>query len=128
MVQAFSHFGAPRLFSWLKRSFNRILPFTKILTIVYGSFSEIFGRKKVLLAIIVIFLVGSILCARSTSLEMLVASRTLQGIGGGGLLTLVEVIMTDMIPIAERGAFMGIIALIWATGSVVGNTTIFSSD
>lgn len=59
---------------------------------------------------------------------MLVASRTLQGIGGGGLLTLVEVIMTDMIPIAERGAFMGIIALIWATGSVVGNPTIFSSN
>ena len=53
-------------------------------------------------------------------MEMLVASRTVQGIGGGGLLTLVEVIMTDMIPIAERGAFMGIIALVWATGSVVG--------
>ena len=53
-------------------------------------------------------------------MEMLVASRTVQGIGGGGLLTLVEVIMTDMIPIAERGAFMGIIALVWTTGSLVG--------
>jgi MFS family permease len=51
---------------------------------------------------------------------MLVASRTIQGIGGGGLLTLVEVIMTDMVPIAEIGAFMGIITPVWATGSVLG--------
>ena len=91
-----------------------------MLRAVCGSFSEIFGRKNVLLAVIVVFLIGSILCARSTSMEMLVASRTIQGIGGGGLLTLVEVIMTDMIPIAERGAFMGLIALVWATGTAIG--------
>jgi MFS family permease len=63
--------------------------------------SEIFERKRVLLAIILIFLVGSIMCTRSMSIEMLVASRAIQGVGGRGLLTLVEVIMTDMVPIAD---------------------------
>lgn len=59
---------------------------------------------------------------------MLVASRAIQGVGGGGLLTLVEVIMTDMVPIAERGAFMGIIALVWSTGGVVGTAYFILSN
>jgi MFS family permease len=61
-------------------------------------------------------------------MEMLVACRTLQGVGGGGLLTLVEVILTDMVPIAERGAFIGIIALVWATGSVLGTLAFVLSN
>jgi MFS family permease len=51
---------------------------------------------------------------------MLIAGRTLQGIGGGGLVTMVEVIMTDMVPLAERGGYWGILALVWTVGSVVG--------
>ena len=58
--------------------------------------------------------------ARSMSLEMLIAGRTLQGIGGGGLVTMVEVIMTDMVPLAERGGYWSILALVWTVGSVVG--------
>jgi MFS family permease len=53
-------------------------------------------------------------------MEMLVASRAVQGIGGGGLLTLVEVVVTDLVSIAERGAYMGIISLVWALGCVLG--------
>jgi len=51
---------------------------------------------------------------------MLVASRAVQGTGGGGLITLVEVITTDLVPLAERGMYLGIIAVLWALGSVVG--------
>jgi MFS family permease len=87
---------------------------------VWGSLSEIFGRQHTLLAIIITFSVGSILCARSTSMVMLVASRAVQGIGGGGLITLVEVTLTDLVPLAERGAYLGIMAVIWAMGSVIG--------
>jgi MFS family permease len=51
---------------------------------------------------------------------MLVASRALQGVGGGGLITLVEVTITDLVPLAERGAYLGIVGLIWALGTVIG--------
>ena len=87
---------------------------------MWGSISEIFGRKQVLLSVITVFLVGSIVSSRSTSLEMLVGGRTVQGIGGGGLVTMVEVIMTDMVPLTERGGYWSILALVWAIGSVVG--------
>jgi MFS family permease len=61
-------------------------------------------------------------------MEMLVASRAVQGIGGGGLLTLVEVVVTDLVSIAERGAYMGIISLVWALGCVLGISSHNLSD
>ena len=44
----------------------------------------------------------------------------MQGIGSGGLVTMVEVVITDMVPLAERGGYFSILALVWAIGSVVG--------
>jgi MFS family permease len=71
--------------------------------------------------VIIVFLIDSVLSSLSTSMEMLVAGRTvLQGIGGGASVTIVAVIMTDMVPLAERGAYSSILALVYAIGSVVG--------
>jgi MFS family permease len=58
---------------------------------------------------------------------MLVASRALQGVGGGGLITLVEVTITDLVPLAERGAYLGIVGLSWAVGTVIGRYIVFCS-
>ena len=80
---------------------------------VWGNLSEIFGRKYIILSAILIFLGGSITSSRSMSLETLIAGRTLQGIGGGGLVTMVEVVITDMVPLAERGGYCSILALVW---------------
>jgi MFS family permease len=97
------------------KSPNRVADF-----LVWGSLSEVFGRKNVLLYVIIVFLTGSIISARSMSMEMLVAGRTVQGMGGGGLITLVEVAMTDMIPLAERGVYWSMLAFVWLVGSVIG--------
>jgi Na+/melibiose symporter-like transporter len=59
---------------------------------VYGRLSDIFGRKSVLLGSLVIFMLGSLACALSTSMIMLIIFRAIQGIGGGGILTLALII------------------------------------
>lgn len=87
---------------------------------LFGTFSEIFGRRINLGAALVWFLVGSILCARSTYMGMFIGSRVIQGIGGGGMIALVEVTVTDLTGLNERGAFVGMIALAWALGTVIG--------
>jgi MFS family permease len=97
-----------------------------LLIVVWGNLSEIFGRKYIILSAILIFLGGSIASSRSMSLETLIAGRTLQGIGGGGLVTMVEVVITDMVPLAERGGYFSILALVWTFGSVVGTFLSFS--
>lgn len=63
----------------------------------YGQVSEIFGRKWVFLSAIVIFMVGSCLCGVSQNVSMLIASRSVQGVGAGGILGLVMIIIGDLV-------------------------------
>jgi MFS family permease len=65
----------------------------------WGKLSDIFGRKYVILAADLIFLVGSIVCAVSTNATMLIAGRVIQGFGGGGVVVLVHVCVSDLFPI-----------------------------
>lgn len=64
----------------------------------------------------VIFLVGSLVAALANSIGMLIAARAVQGIGGGGLVILVNIVIGDLIPLRIRGAFYGIIGGVWAIG------------
>lgn len=63
----------------------------------YGQISEIFGRKWVFLSAIIIFMVGSCLCGASQTVSMLIASRSVQGVGAGGILGLVMIIIGDLV-------------------------------
>jgi hypothetical protein len=65
----------------------------------WGKLSDIFGRKYVILAADFIFLLGSIVCAISTNATMLIAGRVIQGFGGGGVVVLVHVCVSDLFPI-----------------------------
>lgn len=82
---------------WLFSNFFSL--FDTAATPSWGKISDIFGRKPVLLIANVIFLVGSLLCAVSVSIKMLIGSRVVQGIGGGGLLTLVNICISDLFSI-----------------------------
>jgi len=62
----------------------------------WGKFSDIFGRKPVLLAANVIFLVGSLICALAVNIKMLIVGRVFQGIGAGGLMSLVNICIGDL--------------------------------
>jgi EmrB/QacA subfamily drug resistance transporter len=89
-------------------------------TPIWGKVSDIFGRKPCLLVTNVIFFIGSLLAAVSVNMNMLIAARVVQGIGGGGLIVLVNITISDLFAMRERGAYFGIIGGVWALASSLG--------
>ncbi|TFK85585.1 MFS general substrate transporter [Polyporus arcularius HHB13444] len=85
-----------------------------------GRLADAFGRRPVMLSAVALFSLGSALSGATQNMNMLVAARTVQGIGGGAILNLSDIIISDLIPLAERGMYMGIFALTWALASGVG--------
>lgn len=86
----------------------------------WGKISDIFGRKPMLLLANVIFMIGSLVAALSNSIGMLIAARAIQGIGGGGLIILVNIVIGDLFSLRNRGAFYGVIGGVWSIASSVG--------
>ena len=89
-------------------------------TPIYGKLGDMYGRKPVFLAAIVIFLVGSMLAGLSQSMGELIAFRALQGLGAGGLMVGAQAIIGDIVPPRERGRYMGLIGSVFAVASVAG--------
>ncbi|KAI9714581.1 MAG: hypothetical protein M1812_006386 [Candelaria pacifica] len=87
---------------------------------LYGKLSEIFGRKSTLLFAFAVFAIGTLLCGLSRTMQELLAARTIAGIGGGGMTTLVAILLSDVIPLPERGTWQGYNNIIYAAGLGVG--------
>jgi EmrB/QacA subfamily drug resistance transporter len=87
---------------------------------LYGKLSDQYGRKPVLYAAILIFLLGSALSGAAQSLLQLILFRAVQGLGAGGLLPLSQIIIGDLVPPAERGRRQGAIVAVFAVCSVIG--------
>lgn len=81
---------------------------------------HILGRKPLLIVALLFFTLGAIVGALAQSLTCLLAGRSIQGIGGGGILSLTEILITDLVPLRERGKWFGFQSLTWALGSVAG--------
>lgn len=86
----------------------------------YASFSHIFGRKPMILFAMTFFLVGVLIGGFSKNVTWLLVGRSLQGVGGGGILALTEIVVTDLVPLRQRGQYFGIISGMWSVGSVLG--------
>ena len=86
----------------------------------WASFSHIIGRKSVILTALLLFTVGTVICSIAKNITLLLVGRCVQGVGGGGLVALTYVVITDMVTLRERGKWMSIISLQWAIGSVIG--------
>ncbi|KAI9893422.1 MAG: hypothetical protein M1814_006719 [Vezdaea aestivalis] len=86
----------------------------------FASLSHIFGRKPLILVALVFFTAGAIIPALANNFTVLLAGRSLQGIGGGGILVMTEVVVTDMVPLRLRGQYFSFISMTWAIGSVTG--------
>jgi EmrB/QacA subfamily drug resistance transporter len=87
---------------------------------IYGKVGDLIGRKGLLIGAIVIFMAGSVIGGLSTSMGMMILSRVVQGLGGGGLIILSQAIIADVIPARERGKYMGIMGAVFAVSSVAG--------
>jgi EmrB/QacA subfamily drug resistance transporter len=89
-------------------------------TPLYGKLSDIAGRRPMLLIAIAVFLVGSVACALARNIHVLIAARALQGLGGGGLLSLAQTVVGDVIPPRERGRYQAYFAAVFVTSSLLG--------
>ncbi|KDQ49637.1 hypothetical protein JAAARDRAFT_200645 [Jaapia argillacea MUCL 33604] len=87
---------------------------------LYGKLSDIFGRKACLLSAYAIFACGCLCCGLARDMNELIVARALAGIGGGGMSTVVSIIMSDIVPLRQRGTWQGIINIVFATGSATG--------
>ena len=103
--------------SWVVTSY---LLASTISTPLYGKLGDMFGRKPLFLAAIVIFLAGSMLAGLSQSMAELIGFRALQGIGAGGLMVGAQAIIGDIVSPRERGRYMGLIGSVFAVASVAG--------
>jgi EmrB/QacA subfamily drug resistance transporter len=89
-------------------------------TPIYGKLSDIAGRRPMLLMAIAVFLVGSVACALARNIHVLIAARALQGLGGGGLLSLAQTVIGDVVPPRERGRYQAYFAAVFVTSSLLG--------
>jgi sugar phosphate permease len=89
-------------------------------TPLWGKISDIWGRKPILLGAAGIFFIGSLLAGVSVSIGMLIVARAIQGIGGGGLIILSNICVSDLFSMRNRGKYFGIIGMTWAFASAIG--------
>ncbi|KAI4207811.1 MAG: hypothetical protein LQ348_000448 [Seirophora lacunosa] len=83
-----------------------------------GQFADLWGRRWLMISSVLVFLLGSAICGAAQNTAMLIVGRGIQGVGGGGINMLVDVIICDMIPLRERGKFIGLLfAIISMTAS-----------
>ena len=109
--------GGLALYSWV---FSGFLLMQAVGTPVYGKLSDLFGRKRVFMLGISIFLLGSVLCGLAWSMAALVAFRVVQGLGAGAVQPLAVTLIGDLYSIEERSRIQGYIASVWGTSAILG--------
>ena len=112
-----SSFNASEQAAWLGSSY---LLSVCCFTPIYGRLADILGRKYCMLTALSFFTFGTCLCGISTSMHMLIAARAIAGMGGGGITTTSSVIMSDLVPLKNRGLLQGLTNIIFGLGSGLG--------
>lgn len=103
--------------SWVVTSY---LLASTIATAIVGKLGDLFGRKMIFGVAILFFLAGSVLCGIASTMEMLVASRALQGIGGGALMVTATALIGEVIPLRDRGRYQGALGAVFGVTTVIG--------
>ena len=109
--------GAERI-SWIVVGY---LIAATVVSPVYGRLGDLVGHKKMLLVALVVLIVASIFCAVATSMEMLIAARVLQGLGGGGLMTLSQALIGAHVPPRERARYQSFLSGIAVSSTAFGS-------
>jgi EmrB/QacA subfamily drug resistance transporter len=87
---------------------------------VFGTLSDIYGRRAMIVAALSLFIAGSVLCAIAPSMPILIVARGLQGLGGGGILPVVQTVISDVVTPRERGQYQAYFSAVWVAAGVGG--------
>ncbi|CAM3587189.1 MDR family MFS transporter [Occultella aeris] len=112
-----SDLGGAEHLSWVVTAYMLASTAT---TVLWGKLGDLYGRKALFIACILIFLAGSVLAGTSQTMGQLIAWRALQGVGGGGLMVLSQAIIGDVVPPRERGRYQGLFGAVFGVSSVAG--------
>lgn len=91
-----------------------------VATALAGKFGDMYGRKRIYLMAVVLFVAASALCGAATSMGWLIGARALQGIGGGAMMVTSMAIIGDIIPLADRGKYQGSLGAVFGLSTVIG--------
>src|SRR6478672_10302300 len=111
------HFGDFENLSWVIIAY---LLSSTVVSPLYGKLSDIHGRRGMMLVAIGLFIAGSALCAAAPNMAILIAGRTLQGIGGGGIVPMTQTTIADMVTPRERGHYQAYIGTSWIVAGLTG--------
>lgn len=110
-------FGEVERLSWVMASY---LIASTVAAPVYGRLGDAFGRRRLLLAALVLFVAASVLCASAQDILSLTVARTLQGFGGGGLMVLSQALLGGIVPRRQLGRAQGVLAAVIVASSTFG--------
>lgn len=109
--------GGLELYPWMVSIF---MLSQMVTTPIYGKLSDLYGHKRFILLAIAVFLMGSVLCGAAQTMPQLIAARALQGVGGGGLVTMSFIMFGVLFPPEQRGRMQGLLSSMWAIASIAG--------
>jgi EmrB/QacA subfamily drug resistance transporter len=112
-----SDLGGLTSYTWV---FTAYMLASTVAVPLWGKLGDVYGRRPLILAAIVIFLVGSALCGLAQSMFQLVVFRGVQGLGAGGLFPLAIATVGNIVPPSDRGRYQGLIGAVFAAASIVG--------
>ena len=87
---------------------------------VFGTLSDIYGRRAMIITAMSLFIAGSILCAVAPNMPVLIVARGLQGLGGGGILPIVQTVIADVVTPRERGQYQAYFSGVWMAAGIGG--------
>src|SRR5471032_1722316 len=87
---------------------------------VFGTLSDIYGRRAMIIAAMSLFIAGSVLCALAPTMPVLILARGLQGLGGGGIMPIVQTVISDVVTPRERGQYQAYFSGVWVAAGIGG--------